>query len=166
MIRKDKKILYQFLVCLVPLLTFFSPSWFSIGGVSPRWGELWLLPWAIEEGPLRGLFAGFCIGILLDSINLGVSSQIPSLMLLGCFWGLVGSKRKYTDNIFQLGLLAWSGSISSGICLWFQELFLVKDGIGFHAWAFHTVIAGAILNGLIAPLFCSMILRTFFSRKI
>ena len=55
--RLNRKFVYQFLALLVPFLTFFSPSWIALVGVGPRWAELWLLPWALEEGPFAGLFA-------------------------------------------------------------------------------------------------------------
>ena len=64
-------------------MTLVSPTWLSMSGVGPRWAELWLLPWALEEGPVAGLFAGFCLGIVLDAINLGDATQVPVLVILG-----------------------------------------------------------------------------------
>ncbi len=162
--RETKRVFYQFLALLVPVLTLLSPSWLAIGGVGPRWAELWLLPWAIEEGPISGLLAGFCLGAMLDGINLDGSTQIPALMILGYLWGQLGTKRRYTSRIFELGLLSWSGSIFSGILIWLQEIFLVKDGIYFlfNAWALKTIFATSILNALLAPLLCNAILQFFY----
>ena len=165
--KKQKRIIYQFLGFSVPLLTLISPSWLSIAGVAPRWAELWLLPWALEEGPLSGILGGFCLGILLDSINLAGSTQIPSLMILGFWWGLLGKKKEFTYQIFSLGLLAWLGSLFSGLLIWFQHLFHVKGSaiFLFNTWAFHTVFSAALITALIAPLLCSWTLRFFFKEN-
>ena len=42
---------------LVPLLILATPSWFGVAGVGP-WAVLWLLPWALVDGPVSGGFAG------------------------------------------------------------------------------------------------------------
>ncbi len=167
MTRENRRLLYLYLVVLVPFLTLFSFPWLSIGGVSPRWAELWLLPFALEEGPLAGLVAGLCLGLVLDSINLDGTSQIPSLIFLGYLWGRLGRKRKYTDEIFQLGIFSWFGAFFNGLLIWFQEIFLVKGAIliVFNSWALHTLLSASILNGLIAPLLCSLSLKMFYTAK-
>ncbi len=165
--RFNKKLCYQFLAILVPLLTFFSPTWISLVGVGPRWAELWLLPWALQEGPFAGAFAGFLLGLTLDSMNLGFSTTIPSLIFLGYWWGRLGKKDTYVDKFFVLGCLAWLGTLISGLSIWVQEIFLVQ-GIYtpiFNIWAFQTVLAGAIMTGLIAPIVCSNIIKFFFKGK-
>ena len=165
--RENRSFLYQWLVLLVPFLTLISPSWLSIGGIGPRWEQLWLLPFALEEGPLNGLFAGFCLGLILDGLNLNGSSQIPALVILGYWWGVLGRKNKYSDSIFQLGLFAWVGALFSGISIWVQQMFLINGGIFFifNAWALHNIFAASILNALLAPLLCSVVLRFFYRAK-
>lgn len=163
--KRDKnRILYKCLALLVPLMTLVSPTWLSISGVGPRWAELWLLPWALEEGPFAGLFAGFCLGIILDGLNLDGSSQIPALIFLGYWWGCLGRKRKYSDKSFVLGTLILFGSFLSGFSIWLQQSFQFQ-GSFFNVWALHTVLAGSIVSGLIAPLLCSLSLNTFFRGK-
>ncbi|AAQ00825.1 MULTISPECIES: hypothetical protein [Prochlorococcus] len=165
--KEQKKTIYKFLVLLVPLLILSSPSWLMLGGVGARWAQLWLLPWALIEGPLAGLFAGFCLGTILDTINLDGSSQIPALMLLGFWWGRLGTKSQYFDKTFTLGLLAWIGSIISDVSIWAQKIFFVDGNfLIFNAWSFYTLLAGSIVTGLIAPLLCSFTMRTFFRGKI
>ena len=165
--RLSKNTLYQVCGLAVPLLTFFSPSWISIAGVSPRWAELWLLPWALEQGPLAGGLGGFCLGILLDAMNLHGTTQIPSLILIGYWWGRVGRKEEYIYKNFTLGFLAWVGALVNGLFIWLQQIFALKEGVlfVFNAWAFHTVLAGSILTGLIAPLLCPLIMRAFFKGR-
>ena len=38
----------------VPLLTLASPALLKLGGVPPSWAVLWLLPWALVDGPKIG----------------------------------------------------------------------------------------------------------------
>ncbi len=165
--RLNKKSLYQCLAFLVPLLTFFSPSWISLVGVGPRWAELWLLPWALEEGPFSGAFSGFLLGLILDSMNLGTTTNIPALIFLGYWWGRLGKADKFGDKFFVLGFLAWLGAFASGLSIWVQEIFLVNGSYMplFNIWAFQTVLAGSIMTGIIAPILCSNIIRFFFTGK-
>ena len=165
--RDQKRIAYQFLGLLVPVLTIISPNWISIAGVAPRWAELWLLPWSLEEGPWAGAFGGLCLGMILDSINLSGTTQVPALMMIGYCWGLVGEKKQFHDQNFSLGLLAWMGSLASGLFIWIQQLFLIKGSVLllFNAWAFYTLFSASIMTALIAPLFCSWMLRIFFQGK-
>ena len=163
--KRDKnRFLYQCLALLVPLMTLVSPTWLSISGVGPRWAELWLLPWALEEGPVAGIFAGFCLGLVLDGINLDGSTQLPVLIFLGYWWGCLGRKSKYSEKSFVLGILILSGSFLSGFSIWLQQIFQVH-GSFFNAWALHNVLAGSIVSGLIAPLLCSLSLNSFFRGK-
>ena len=163
--KRDKKIFfYKCLALLVPFLTLVSPTWISISGVGPRWAELWLLPWALEEGPVAGVFAGFCLGIVLDGINLDGSTQLPVLILLGYWWGCLGRKNKFSDRSFVLGFLILFGSFISGLSIWLQTIFQV-DGIFFNAWSFYTVLATSIVSALIAPLLCTLSLNLFFKGK-
>ena len=43
---------------------------------------LWLLPWALVDGPVSGALAGVALGLVLDGLNLGGLSQVPALLLL------------------------------------------------------------------------------------
>ncbi len=167
MSKKNKRFFYQFLGFLIPFFTLITPSFISIAGVVPRWAELWLLPWALEEGPFAGVFGGFCLGMILDAINLDGVTQVPALVILGYLWGRLGRKQEFSENNFSLGILAWLGSLLSCCFLWGQQLFLVKGSALtiFNAWAFHTLFLGAIITALIAPLFCSCMLRIFFQGK-
>ena len=162
--RLNKRLAYQCLALLVPCLTLLSPSWISIIGVGPRWAELWLLPWALQEGPYAGAFSGLLLGLILDSINLGTTTSIPALVLLGYWWGRLGKENKLGDKFFVLGLLAWLGSFTSGLSIWVQEIFLNQGSYMpyFNIWAFQTVLAGSIMTGFIAPILCSKIIRFFF----
>ena len=167
MSRDQKRIAYIFLGLFFPFLTLFSPSWLSISGVSPRWAELWLLPWALEEGAWSGAFGGLVLGIILDSIHIAGSTQIPALIILGYWWGRLGRKKQFSENNVSLGLLAWLGSFISGCLIWLQKLFLLKGSVFFvfNAWAFHTLLSGALITGLLAPLICSWMLKIFFKEK-
>ncbi len=165
--RLNKKFVYQVLALLVPFLTFLSPSWIALVGVGPRWAELWLLPWALQEGPLPGAFAGFLLGLMLDSINLGSTTNVPALIFIGYWWGRLGREDKFGDKYFVLGFLAWLGSFTSGLSIWAQEMVLFKETYMpfFNIWAFQTVLAGSIMTGLIAPILCSNSIRLFFKGK-
>ena len=54
---------------LVPLLVLGSPAWLSLDGVGPAWVLLWLLPWALTDGPISGAFAGVALGLVVDGLS-------------------------------------------------------------------------------------------------
>jgi hypothetical protein len=105
---------------LVPLLTLASPGWLKLAGVAPAWAVLWLLPWALVEGRLPGVLAGFALGLLLDGLHHGVVSQIPALMLLGWWWGRIGRRGPPIRRSFGLALLALVGCAGLNLSLMLQ----------------------------------------------
>tara|TARA_Y100001968_G_C19167480_1_gene623965 strand:+ start:192 stop:704 length:513 start_codon:yes stop_codon:yes gene_type:complete len=144
----------------VPSLFLISPQWLTLHGVPPCWPILWLLPWSLNKGKLFGLVSGFCLGCLMDGLSAGVPSQIPLLMLLGFWWGQIGTQGQSVQLIFNLALLAHIGSIFYGLSLWAQNLFIHNSlySSWFHAWSFSTLLFQSILTGLIAPILCSLVL--------
>jgi len=141
---------------LVPLLTLASPGFLKIAGVAPSWAVLWLLPWALVDGPASGAIAGLCLGLVLDGLHLGLASEVPVLMLLGWWWGRIGRRGAPIERSYNLGLLAVLGSLLLGASLllqlyWAGQLPLVEAGL-------HTLVAQSLLTGLLAPVLCSLVL--------
>ncbi len=165
--RFTRKFLYLSLGIFVPFLYLLSPSWLSITGVGPNWALLWLLPWAIEKGPSSGLFAGLCLGMVMDGIVLDGATYIPSLMLIGYWWGRIGIKGPVIEKSFNFGLLLWIGCLINGISLWIQQIFSFNMDVIFlfNARTFHTLLAQAIITSLLAPIFSSWALLSFFRKK-
>ena len=90
----------------VPLLTLASPAFLKIAGVAPSWAVLWLLPWALVDGPRSGAIAGLSLGLVLDALHLGDATEVPVLLLLGWWWGRLGRLGAPIERSFSLGLLA------------------------------------------------------------
>ena len=151
----------------VPFLSFLAPSWLSLMGVGPNWAVLWLLPWALAEGPLSGGLAGLFLGLILDAINLGDGTQVPVLVLLGFWWGRLGRRGMPIERKFNLGLLAWIGSVVIGLNIWGQFLLTqMNNPIAlFHSWSFHTILCQSILTGLLCPLVSSFLFIIFKSPR-
>ena len=139
-------------------MSLFAPSWLSLGGVRPSWGVLWLLPWAVESGPLLGLLAGISIGLVLDAISLLGITHVPAFLLLGFWWGRLGMKGSPIENSLNFGFLAWIGSVVVAISLFAQQLLKLKAPAElFISWSWHTVLAKSIITGLLAPVACSWV---------
>ena len=141
---------------MVPLLTLALPGFLKIAGVAPSWAVLWLLPWALVDGPASGAIAGLCLGLVLDGLHLGLASEVPVLMLLGWWWGRIGRRGVPIERSYNLGLLAVLGSLLLGASLllqlyWAGQLPLVEAGL-------HTLVAQSLLTGLLAPVLCSLVL--------
>jgi rod shape-determining protein MreD len=113
---------------LVPLLGLASPEWLSLDGVGPSWAVLWLLPWALSDGPWSGACAGLGLGLLLDALHPGSVTQVPGLLLLGWWWGRMGRRAPPIQRSFSLGLLALLGTALLGLTLMLQWGLL--DGLG------------------------------------
>ncbi|KEF41172.1 MAG: membrane protein [Cyanobium sp. CACIAM 14] len=114
---------------LVPLLALASPGWLTLDGVAPCWAVLWLLPWALSDGPVSGAFTGLGLGLLLDGLHAGAVTQVPALMLLGWWWGRMGRRAPPIQRSFSLGLLALLGSALLGISLMLQWALLDWFGV-------------------------------------
>ena len=137
---------------LVPLLQLVAPSWLVLDGVGPSWAMLWLLPWALVDGPVSGGIAGAALGLVLDGLSLGDSSQIPALVLMGWWWGRLGRRGQPIQRSLNIGLLAWIGTLVLGLSLWLQLLMLESADVLLQAWALHTTLAQALITGLLAPM--------------
>ena len=48
---------------LVPLLVLAAPAPLQLDGTPPSWAVLWLLPWALVDGPLSGAAAGLGLAL-------------------------------------------------------------------------------------------------------
>ena len=137
---------------LVPLFQLVAPSWLVLDGVWPSWAMLWLLPWALVDGPVSGGIAGAALGLVLDGLSLGNSSQIPALVLMGWWWGRLGRRGQPIQRSLNIGLLAWIGTLVLGLSLWLQLLMLESADVLLQAWALHTTLAQALITGLLAPM--------------
>ncbi len=137
---------------LVPLLVLASPAPLQLAGVPPSWAVLWLLPWALVDGPLSGALAGLALALVLDGLHPGPLTQVPVLVVLGWWWGRLGRKAPPLERSFSLGLLALLGAALQGGSLWLQQLWWGE----VNAAALHTLLAQTLLTGLLAPLVCSL----------
>ncbi len=140
----------------VPLLTLVSPAFLKIAGVAPSWAVLWLLPWALVDGPAPGAIAGLCLGLVLDGLHLGLASEVPVLMLLGWWWGRIGRRGVPIERSYNLGLLALLGALLLGASVllqlrWSGQWPLLEAGL-------HTLVAQSLITGLLAPVLCSLLL--------
>jgi len=165
--RQAKKYIYLGLGGIVPFLYFISPNWISIYGIQPNWGIIWLLPWAIEEGPILGMLGGLCCSLLLDSVLAQSVTQIPSFVLLGYWWGRIGFKGPLIENSFSLGLLVFIGSFFNGLIIWLQQTLLLQNEriYLFNISIFQILITETIVTAILAPMICSCSLLSFFRKK-
>ncbi len=159
---KNSRLIYIFSGLSVPFLALASPHWLTLKGVGPCWPIFWLLPWSLEFGPRYGMFAGLCLGLVLDGVSLGGASQVPALLLLGFWWGRIGKKGLPVDLSLNLGLFAWIGTIIFGLTIWMQFCFFQGNNFSawFNSWALHTLFAQTIVTALMAPIVCSWLLLT------
>lgn len=137
---------------LVPLMVLLSPRWLQLDATGPAWGVLWLLPWALVDGPWSGALVGAGLGLLLDALHLGGASQVPALALLGWWWGRLGRRSVVMERSLSLGLLALTGSLVLGISLLLQ-LALTS---GWPASGLQVLWAQTLLTALLAPLVSSL----------
>jgi rod shape-determining protein MreD len=145
---------------LVPLLVLAAPAPLQLAGVPPSWAALWLLPWALVDGPLSGALAGVALGLILDGLHAGPVSEVPALTLLGWWWGRLGRRPPPIERSFSLGLLALLGAALQGVLIWVQQLWWGETNVA----ALHTLVAQTLLTGLLAPLLCS--LQLLFWRQL
>ncbi len=140
----------------VPLLVLASPGVLKLAGVPPSWAVLWLLPWALVEGPLSGALAGLGLGLMLDGLNLGGASQIPALVLLGWWWGRMANNGPPLERSFSLGLLALVGTLLLNLSLMLQFALGGSPPELLRFSGLTILLAQTLLTGLLAPMICSL----------
>jgi len=137
---------------LVPLLALASPGLLQLDAIGPAWAVLWLLPWALVDGPISGALVGAGLALLLDGLHPGPVSELPALAGLGWWWGRLGRRNLVLERFLPLALLALVGSLVLGVTLLLQ---LQLRGT-LPVAALHVLWAQALLTGLLAPLVCSL----------
>mgnify|MGYP007105909674 FL=1 len=151
---------------LVPLATLAIPPWLGIDGVPPAWAVIWLLPWALVEGPFSGALSGLALGLVMDGLHLSGWSQIPALVLLGWWWGRLGRRAQPIQRSLNLGLLAWLGSMLMGTTVLVQ--LVIRSGWPLdpqlQSWGWHTLWCQALITGLLAPMLASIQLLIWHRR--
>ena len=161
MIKRFKKEIAFWITGLgVPLVILASPAWLAISGVGPAWSILWLLPFSLLKGPYLASLAGLFLGLTIDSFGFDLVTQIPVLVCLGFWWGKLGRRGAFVRRSWNLGLLAWLGTILLGLSYWSQIAFSesISHNQLLHDWALQTLFAQSFVTALLAPLIDSWLL--------
>ena len=152
----------------IPIIFLWHPSWLGFLGVQPYWPLFWLLPYSMINGSFFGLIAGLFIGITLDALTSASSlTQIPGLVLCGIWFGRFKACNNFWVNHFRYGLICSLGSFLCGLIYIFQISIksLFDQVVFFFAPAIENVFVEVFLTGLLAPFFCSQLLRLYQSSK-
>ena len=152
------------IVCFifVPIIFLWHPSWLGFLGVQPYWPLFWLLPWSIINGPINGLIFGLFLGLILDSLTLDTNfTQIPGLIICGVLFGRIKPHSDILVGHFRYGLICSFGSFLCGTLYFLQILFKNFSDSSFLLFipSFQNILAEVFLTGLLAPFFCSKLLR-------
>ena len=161
--RNNKKVLIFFAVICLPVLNIFSPDWLKINGISPCWPVLFLLPFSLNNTPLRSAIAGILLGFFFDSFKVCDASYIPSLFLLSLVWSQYGLRNKKIELFLNIGWMAILGTAVVGLSIWTQKIILysILRNNWFHSWSIYVLICEVIITGLVAPFFSSWLLFTY-----
>ena len=152
---------------LIPLVIFWNPSWLSLMGYQAYWPIFWILPWSLIHGPYKSVLLGFLLGLILDTINADLYTQIPGLMICGFWFGKVGSLNQFINTPLQFGLTAAIGSLICGVIYFSQmvvKLSLENSLLEFFSYGVQNIFAQVFLTSLLAPVFCKW-LYFWFSKK-
>ena len=163
MARKNhKRFIFVTAIC-IPALIMISPDWLKINGISPCWPVIWLLPFSLNNSPIKSGIASILLGIFLDSFIISDVSYIPSLFLLSLFWSQYGLRNQKIELIFSIGLMAIFGTVLVGLSIWCQKILLytILRNNWFHSWSIYALISEVIITGLVAPFFSSWLLITY-----
>ena len=152
---------------LIPLLIWWNPSWFSLMGLQPYWPIFWLLPWAVIKGPFKTMMTGLLLGLILDSINNDLYTQVPGLMMSGFWFGRICNESKFNLNALQFSLIASLGSFICGLIYFSQivlHVYFSNSVFWLLSYGVKIIFTQLLLTGLLAPVFCSW-LYLLFSRE-
>ena len=150
------------MICL-PAFIIISPNWLKINGISPCWPVILLLPFSLNNSPVRSALAGILMGIFIDSFTISDVSYIPSLFLLSLVWSQYGLHNQKIELFLNIGLMAIFGTALVGLSLWVQKIIIysVLRNNWFHSWSIYVLISEVVITGLVAPFFSSWILLAY-----
>jgi len=157
---KNNYSLFSFV--LIPILSLWNPSWFSVMEIQPYWPIFWLLPWSVLNGPIYGIITGCIMGIILDSINNDIYTQVPGLLICGFWFGKLNNLK----HRYQYGLVASIGSLTCGLIYFFQLIIVnfQKNPDWLFSFSLKNIFGQIFLTGLFAPVL-SIFLYRLFSRN-
>ena len=163
MIKNNKKLLIFLNLFCLPAFVIISPDWLKINGITPCWPVIFLLPFSLNNPPVRAVMAGFVLGIFMDSFTISDVSYIPSLFLLSVVWSIYGLHNKKIELFLNIGLMAIFGTAFVGLSIWVQKIILYRilRNNWFHSWSIYVLISEVIITGLVAPFFCSWLLLAY-----
>ena len=153
---------------IIPLVTFWNPSWLSLMGYQAYWPIFWLLPWALINGPLKSLLLGFLLGFILDTINADLYTQIPGLMICAFWFGKIGSLNQFNNTPLQFGLTASIGSLICGViyfCQMVVDLLFENNPLWIVSYGIQNIFAQVFLTGLLAPVLCKLLYFLFSGKS-
>lgn len=166
-------------------LSFSSPGWLMLGGVSPNWLVLWLLPWALSQGPTAGLIGASVLGFALETMTIGAATPLYGLALLAWLWGrLTGYGQLSFPSPAIMAIQASLGSLLVDCTLMLQLRLLadsysspaqpgsgiLSSDVAAAGWfgreiagaGLHGTIAAALVTGFLAPLVSTLLLRLWY----
>ena len=163
MTKNSRRLLIFFTLICFPSFLIISPDWLKINGITPCWPVILLLPFSLNNPPLRSATAGVLLGIFIDSFTIGDASYIPSLFLLSVVWSAYGLHNKKIELFLNIGLMAIFGTAFVGFSIWAQKIILyrVLRNDWFYSWSIYILISEIIITGLVAPFFSSWILLAY-----
>ena len=168
------------------LLSFSSPGWLRLGGVGPNWLVLWLLPWALSQGPLAGVVGACILGFALEAMTIGAATPLYGLALLAWLWGRTGQRRisRPQPGLAAVALQASLGSFLVDLTVMAQLRLLadprsgpgqpgsgiLSSDVAAAGWfgrettgaGFHATLAAALVTGFLAPLVSTTLLRLWY----
>ena len=163
MTKNSRRLLIFFTLICFPSFLIISPDWLKINGITPCWPVILLLPFSLNNPPLRSATAGVLLGVFIDSFTISDASYIPSLFLLSVVWSVYGLHNKKIELFLNIGLMAIFGTAFVGFSIWVQKIILyrVLRNDWFHSWSIYILISEIIITGLVAPFFSSWILLAY-----
>ena len=161
--RNSKNILFFCILICLPFLSISSLNWIKINGISPCWPVIFLLPFSLNNAPLKSAIVAIFLGVLFDSFTVSNASYIPSLLFLSLLWSQYGLRNKKIELFLNIGLMAIFGTAFVGLSIWVQKIILhsILRNNWFHSWSIYVLICEIIITGLVAPFFSSWLLFSY-----
>ena len=153
---------------LIPLLFLWNPNFLKLMGVQPHWSMFWLFPWASIYGSFYGFLTGLSLGIVLDSLNHDVYTQIPGMVICGVFFGKFSQYKLHDNNKFKYGLICSLGSLICNSLYFCQVIFhnYADKSILWFSYGIKNIFAQLFLTGLLGPIICSWLFYLFRKNNI
>jgi rod shape-determining protein MreD len=146
------------LVCILLLPTRFPGM--ELLGVGPNWLLIWVVAWSVKRPAWQGAIAGLVLGSIQDGMTAASPSHVLSLVIVGVLTARIQKQRFLQEDFISIALIVFGMAVLAetitalqfSVQAWLSDRAAAPAALS-RIWYYHQRIAlsSAILSSLWSP---------------